>query len=74
MSEDEVDVRCCLWLPPKDCAYVPGRQCEGMRDLSGPCPDPVVAGWTMEDCWRARKCSCAIGVEMGYRPTTMPHD
>lgn len=42
------------------------------RTLNDPCPIPDVYGWTMRDCFAAKRCGCAYGVALGYRPTTMP--
>lgn len=36
--------------------------------LDNPCPAPVVPGWTMRQCFDAKKCSCARGVTLGYQP------
>lgn len=42
------------------------------RKLTDLCPFPDKPGWTMHDCFTAKRCACADGVRLGYKPTTMP--
>lgn len=42
--------------------------------LSDPCPHPDEPGWTMQQCFDAKRCGCSKGVALGYQPTTMPID
>lgn len=42
------------------------------RRLCDLCPYPDVAGWTMQDCFDAKRCGCADGVRLGY--VAMPRE
>lgn len=42
------------------------------RRICDPCPYPDQQGWTMADCFTAKRCGCADGVRLGYRPPPRP--
>ena len=44
---------------------------ERTRAMGAACPDPLIPGWTIEQCWDAKKCSCSEGAALGYVPTTL---
>ena len=57
-------------------ATVPCYACQGSgrlpkAKLQDQCPSPLITGWTIEQCFRAKKCSCAQGAALGYEPE--PH-
>lgn len=46
------------------------RASKPRRTLNDPCPQPDFPGCTMQQCFTAKRCACAYGVELGYQPTT----
>lgn len=36
--------------------------------MSDPCPFPDILGWTIQQCFDAKRCSCTRGALLGYKP------
>ena len=47
-------------------AAVPPR----LREITDACPYPDHAGWSVSDCFKAKRCGCADGVRLGYKAHT----